>query len=77
MIETTNAVTKPLIMIPISPDVNSKPNLMIFNKLAPNMTGTAKKKVNSAATVLDIESIKPPSIVAPDREVPGKTAAIS
>ena len=41
------------------------------------MTGIARKKVNSAATVRDTPSISAPTIVAPEREVPGKIAAIS
>ena len=41
------------------------------------MTGIAKKKVNSAAIVRLTPIIKPPKIVAPLREVPGKIAAIN
>ena len=57
--------------------VKTKPNLINFNKLAPNITGIAKKKVNSAATVRLTPINKAPTIVAPDREVPGKIAAIN
>jgi len=41
------------------------------------MTGTARKKVNSAAVVLESPIRIPPRMVAPDLEVPGKMAAIS
>ncbi len=44
----------------------------IFTKLAPNMTGIPKKKVNSAATARLTPINKAPTIVAPEREVPGK-----
>ena len=37
----------------------------------------ARKKVNSAATVLDTPIISAPTIVAPERDVPGKIAAMS
>ena len=39
--------------------------------------GIARKNVNSAATVLDTPISRAPTIVAPEREVPGKIAAIS
>ena len=45
--------------------------LMTFKRLAPNMTGMAKKNENSLATVLEQPHYKPPKIVAPDLEVPG------
>ena len=41
------------------------------------MTGIAKKKVNSVATVRETPKIKAPTIVAPERDVPGNTAAIN
>ena len=41
------------------------------------MTGIARIKVNLAATVRETPIISPPTMVAPEREVPGKTAAIS
>ena len=44
---------------------------MTFKRLAPNMTGIAKKNENSLATVLEQPQYKPPKIVAPDLEVPG------
>ena len=53
------------------------PNLISFKRLAPNITGIAKKTVYSAATVLDTPINNAPKIVAPDLEVPGKIAAIS
>ena len=47
-----------------------------FNALAPNITGIARKNVNSAATPRDTPSAKAPTIVAPDRDVPGIIAII-
>ena len=61
----------------ISNPVNTNPNLTNLSKLAPNITGIAKKNVNSVATSLDTPINKAPNIVAPEREVPGKTAAIT
>ena len=55
----------------------AKPNFSILRRLAPSMTGMARKKVNSAATVLDTPISSAPRMVAPDLEVPGKIAAIS
>ena len=75
--EDTNAVIVPMPRIISSVDVNAKPNLRILSRLAPNMTGMARKNVNSAATVRDTPSSSAPTMVAPEREVPGNTAAIS
>ena len=52
-IDTTNATTIPTSNIVTWNPVNAKPNLTSFNKLAPNITGIAKKNVNSAATSLE------------------------
>ena len=57
--------------------VNANQNFNTFRRLAPNITGIARKKVNSAATVLDIPIIIAPRIVAPERDVPGSAAATS
>ena len=57
--------------------VKAKPNFTSFNSEAPNITGIAKKKVNSAATDLLTPNISAPTIVAPLLLVPGKIAAIS
>ena len=75
-IDTAKETTQPSIRYPNSPAVNAKPNLISFNKLAPNITGIAKKNVNSAATSLDTPIINAPTIVAPDLEVPGINASI-
>ena len=53
------------------------PKLMSLIALAPNMTDTAIINVNSAAATRDTPIIRAPMIVAPDRDVPGNTAAIS
>ena len=76
-IDTANDTTHPIIKVISCVEVKAKPNFTIFNRLAPNMTGIARKNVNSAATVLDTPIIKAPTIVAPERDVPGKIAAIS
>lgn len=49
----------------------SKTYLTSFKNEAPAITGIAKKKVNSAATLLSKPRIKPPIIVEPLRLVPG------
>lgn len=76
-IDTINATILPTDNIIISNPVNTNPNLTNLSKLAPNITGIARKNVNSAATSLDTPINKAPNIVAPEREVPGKTAAIT
>ena len=71
------ATSIPIISIIISEPVKLKPNFNNLSKLAPSMTGTARKNVNSAATVLETPIKSAPRIVAPERDVPGNTAAIS
>ena len=57
------------------PAWNARPTLrMYFNSFsndAPTITGIARKKVNSAATLLSSPSIRPPMIVDPLLLVPG------
>ena len=77
MMETTKATTMPTIRITASEALKARPNFTSFKRLAPAITGTARKKVNSAAVVRDMPRRMPPRIVAPEREVPGNTAAIS
>ena len=67
----------PITKIINSAVVNKNPNLTNFNNDAPNITGIAKKKVNSAATVLETPNNNAPTIVAPERDVHGKIAAIN
>ena len=74
-IDIIKAVTNPTISIINSWLVNTKPNFNNFNKLAPNITGIAKKNVNSAAISLDVPINIPPNIVAPDLDVPGINAS--
>ncbi len=76
-IDTRNAVTIPISSITASAAVNANPNLTNFRSDAPNITGIPRKKVNSAATVRETPSISPPSMVEPERDVPGSTAAAS
>ena len=73
-IETTNATIIPVKRMAISIPEYVNPNFNIFKRLAPNITGIAKKNVNSADTVRDAPSNIPPRIVAPEREVPGINA---
>ena len=72
-IETTNATTIPITRISTSVPVNPKPNFTIFRRLAPNITGIPRKKVNSAATVREVPTRIPPMMVEPDLDVPGIT----
>ena len=51
--------------------VKLNPNLRSFNALIPSITGTAKKKVNSAAATRDTPISRAPIMVAPERDVPG------
>ena len=69
--DTTKAAIIPIIKMVSSVFVKIKPNFKIFRRLAPNITGIAKKKVNSAAIVLDVPIKIAPIIVAPERDVPG------
>ena len=69
--ETTKDMKVPVSKMISSALVNTNPNLPSFKRLAPNITGMAKKKVNSVATNLDVPTNIPPMIVAPDLEVPG------
>lgn len=69
--ETTKATIIPVNKMVISSPVKLKPNLTSFNALAPNMTGIDKKKEYSAAMKREEPSIIAPSIVAPERDVPG------
>lgn len=75
--ETRKAEIMPIRSIAVSIPVAGKPHFTSFNRLAPNITGTARKKVNSAAVVRETPSRSAPTIVAPEREVPGKIAAIT
>ena len=57
--------------LPMMPPPSLK-NFKIFKKLAPNITGIPRKKVNSPLAV-PIRSA--PMIVAPERDVPGISAS--
>ena len=75
-----NTETKKETMVPVIKTAASKvekinPNFNIFSKLAPSITGIARKNVNSVATNLDAPNKIPPTIVAPEREVPGIKAS--
>ena len=69
--ETIKATARPITKIKISCDVKSKPYLKSFSALAPTIVGTARKNVNSAEAVLETPIKSAPTIVAPERDVPG------
>ena len=73
--ETTKDVIMPTIKTVISFEViiASAFNMYfnILRALAPNITGIARKKEYSAATSLDVPISIAPSIVEPERDVPG------
>ena len=72
--EITNAVTVPINKYPNSGNVNapnSKINFKVFKRLAPAITGIARKKVNSAPAGREMPSSKAAKIVIPDLDVPG------
>ncbi len=76
-IETAKDTNMPTARTTNSQLVKTMPYFSNFNRLAPNITGIARKKVYSAATVLDTPIKSAPTIVAPEREVPGNIAAIN
>ena len=75
--DTKKAEIIPINKIITSKLVKTKPNFKSFNKLAPAITGIARKNVNSAATSLEVPSKIAPNMVAPEREVPGIKARTS
>ena len=72
-IDTTKDTSTPTIRMINSVELKAKPNFTSFRRLAPNITGIARKKVNSAATVREVPARIPPIMVDPEREVPGIT----
>ena len=72
--ETANETTVPNKSRNTCIPVKFNPNLISFKKLAPNIAGIARKNVNSAATPLDTPMRSAPTIVAPERDVPGISA---
>ena len=75
--DTTKATAIPTNRITYSNAVNETPNFTIRSKEAPNITGIPKTNVYSAAAFLPTPNSNAPRIVAPEREVPGNTAAIN
>ena len=76
---TTKATTQPTTRTAISVPVIAAPeriNLTTLSRDAPAITGMARKKVNSATQARDRPSSRPPTMVAPEREVPGMMASI-
>ena len=73
-IDTKNDTSVPTIRIPHSVEETARPfntNLPSRKRLAPNITGIARKKEYSAATSLELPRIIPPRMVEPERDVPG------
>ena len=62
--DTTKDTTVPITRSISSRDVNAKPNFTTLSRLAPNITGIARKNVYSAATVLDTPISSAPTMVA-------------
>ena len=73
--DTKNAVNVPTKMIKISCAfklISSIKNAFAtLSRVAPAITGIARKNENSAATGLDTPKTEAPRIVEPEREVPG------
>ena len=80
MTDTMNATAMPKSRMMISCAPMPKPvsikNFKSFKPLAPSIAGIARKKVYSAATLLEVPIRMAPTIVAPEREVPGMSASI-
>ena len=74
--DTINATVIPTSRAINSELVKSNPNFMILTRLAPNMIGIPRKKVNSAAAGLETPSVSPPMMVEPDLDVPGTSDSI-
>ena len=66
-----NAATKPTAIFNMLSWVNTSALRIRSNVAAPNMVGIAKKKENSVAALRDNPENIPPTMVAPDRDVPG------
>lgn len=75
--DVIKADTVPNINDKASLSANTNPNLNSLRKLAPNITGTDIKNVNSVLFSLDIPSKRAVIIVIPDLDVPGNIAAIT
>ena len=72
--DTTKATTRPTPMMAHSSATMVLPastNFTILSRLAPNMTGIARKNVKRVATERDVPRSRPPMMVEPEREVPG------
>lgn len=72
--ETTKDTIIPVSRIDNSKGVKRKPNFNNFKALAPTITGIERKNENSAATALEVPIKIAPTMVAPDRDVPGINA---
>ena len=72
--DTTNATPQPTPRMAASGELRALPARKNFTRrsaLAPNMTGMARKNVNSATAVREQPRMRPPMMVEPEREVPG------
>ena len=61
--DTRKATTQPTMSVMSSALVKLKPKASIFRSDTPTMTGTARKKVNSAAATRDTPITRPPMMV--------------
>ena len=72
--ETANETTVPNKSRNTCIPVKFNPNLISFKKLGPNIAGSARKSVDYAGTPVDTPMGSGPTIVAPERDVPGISA---
>lgn len=70
-IETRKEVIQPAARMISSSGVKLNPKPSNLTKLAPSITGMDIKKENSAAIGRSVPSKIPPTMVDPEREVPG------
>ncbi len=69
--ETRKATAAPVSSTAHSAPVKAKPTFQSRRKLAPSITGMARKKENSEATFREQPRMDAPRMVEPEREVPG------
>ena len=75
-IETKKEVIQPAASMINSSGVKLNPKLTNFTRLAPSMTGIDMKKENSAAIGRSVPISIPPTMVDPERDVPGTNERI-
>src|SRR3990170_2963611 len=70
-----NATTKPMAKMGMSLVVATSAMSPILMTDAPSMAGMARKNENSVAAVRESPSVRPPRMVAPERDIPVHTMA--